>query len=564
MRAIILLYPAWCRFRHTATGRGNTAQQKIRYGILGTSLLLMLFGVFRGMRWLLAEMSGSPILASLIPDVILDFFLLSMVSIGFVSNLASCLGILFFAEDLELILASPVRAISFFLGRLARVWLYCSWMPLIFCVPVIAATGIHTGASVLFYLTAAWLIPATLAIPTIMAALIAIPLTFTLPYLAVRGTKVLLAGFSCIIVFLAFLLLPSLLSEVSSAERIARILHSITRADTRYIPIRWVSTVLSSLAVGSPLPLVPYLLLIGSLIGAGGSLTFLVYTFSYHRAYALIKTASNISEATFSLSRIVERVFRRASPQSRAVIIAEVGSIIREWSSLFEICLLFVLGSAYLSNIKLYSVTSALQGAEQIKWETVLSSLNFLITTFFGIACASRLIFPSVSRDGRAAWLLYTSPVTIEQIIRTKFRFWFVILGTVIGMFLGLSSYISVGSLQLALIRGSFGCIISYGICGIAIGLGGEYANFTWEHISQLAASLGSFLCMLTAVTYLGICESIFEISCRFTEHLLPLPPHITHIGMPLLGLLIICFFSVKVVDHFLGRACRQLSTDLR
>lgn len=565
MRALVLLYPAWCRFRQTAAGKGNSAHQNIRYGILGTSLLIMLFGVFRGMRWLLAEMGSSGILVSLIPDVILDLFLLSMVSIGFISNLASCLGILFFADDLELILASPIRASTFLFGRLARVWLHSSWMPLLFCVPVMTAIGVHTSASPLFYLAAALLIPAILAIPTILAALMALPLTLTLPYLAIRGTKILLAGFGAIIVFLGFLILPSLLDEVTSADRMARVLYYVTLPDARFLPIRWVSAILSALAVGSPLPFTPYLLLIGSLLGTGGSLTFLLYTKAYPRAYALIKTASNTSEASFPLSRLIDSLFRRASPQSRAVIIAEVGSIIREWSSLFEICLLLLLGSAYLSNMKLYSVTTALQGAEQLRWERILSSLNFMIATFFGIAFASRLIFPSVSRDGRAAWLLYTSPVTVEQILRTKFQFWFAALALTMASFLGLSSYLTVASVHLALVHGAFGILVAYGISGIAIGLGGEFANFTWEHISQLAASLGSFLCMVTAVTYLAICGALLELSTRASMHVgqsaVPLG---IRFGLPVGGLFVIFFVSALVTRTCLRRGCRQLTRDLR
>lgn len=564
MRAGILLYPAWCRFRQSATGRGNSNQQKIRYGLLGISLCIILLGVFRGMRWLLTELSSSALLASLIPDVVLDLFLLSMVSIGFISNLASCLGILFFADDLELILASPIRAISFLLGRLARVWLHSSWMPLVFCIPVITAIGIHTGAPLLFYLASALLIPVILAIPTLIAALFAIPLTLTLPYLAVRGTKILLAGFGGIIVLLGFLILPSLISEVTSADRMARIIYHLTRPDARFLPIRWVSAVLSALAVGSPLPFTAYFLLIGSLLGAGISLNFLIYTATYPRAYALIKTASNTSEAAFPLSRLIARAFRRASPPSRAVIIAEVGSIIREWSSLFEICLLLLLGSAYLSNVKLYSVTTTFSGAEQLRLERVLSSINFLIATFFGIACASRLIFPSVSRDGRAAWLLYTSPVTIEQILRTKFRFWFTILAIIMATFLALSSYLTVSSIQLALVNGAFGLIVAYGISGIAIGLGGEYANFTWEHISQLAASLGSFLCMLTAVTYLGICGAVLELFRHVPQQLLPVSPTVRTVFMPTLGLTVNVLISVAVTRRYLSRACRHLSNDLR
>ncbi|MBN8550682.1 MAG: hypothetical protein J0M12_15305, partial [Deltaproteobacteria bacterium] len=39
--------------------------------------------------------------------------------------------------------------------------------------------------------------------------------------------------------------------------------------------------------------------------------------------------------------------------------------------------------------------------------------------------------------------------------------------------------------------------VICYGIVGLAVGMGAFFANFDWEHASQLAASFGSLVFML-------------------------------------------------------------------
>jgi fumarate reductase subunit C len=47
--------------------------------------------------------------------------------------------------------------------------------------------------------------------------------------------------------------------------------------------------------------------------------------------------------------------------------------------------------------------------------------------------------------------------------------------------------------------------VIAYGIVGLAIGLGAHFANFDWDHPSQLAASFGSLVFMLLSVVTIFI-----------------------------------------------------------
>lgn len=564
IKTLILLYPSWCRARRTVSSRESSRSDQLRYLLLAASLIILLFGVYRGLRWFLRELSGSSFLSSLLPDVVLDLFLLSTGTISFISNLASTLGILFFADDLELILASPISATRFFFGRFGRVWLLCSWMPLIFAFPVIAAIGIHFSAPLSFYGAAALLIPATLLLPTIIASLLAIPLAHTLPRLALRGTRVLLMGGGAILLALLVYLLPSLLNEASSTDRIIRLFYYLTLPDTRFLPIRWASTILSALATNTPAPIFDYALVFGSVIVSGITLSFLLYAFVYPQTYALNKTASHVSETSFSISRFIETLFSRISPQSRAVVTAELGYLLRDWTSIFEIGLLIILGSIYLSTIRISSFTTTLTGQEQIKWIKIFFSLNLMLATFFGLACATRLIFPSISRDGRSGWLLYTSPVTIEKVVYTKYRLWSLFLTLMIVSFLGISSYFTVGSPLIALLCCLFGGIVAHGTAAIAVGIGGEYANFTWEHLTQLSGSLGSLLCMIVNLLYTAVCGGIFLsflMISRTTTF-----DSITGLSLiaAALGLLINLMITRTISRIVLNRAVTFLGRDLR
>jgi hypothetical protein len=523
--------------------------------MLALSLAVLLCAVYRGVSWFLVEMGSSPFLSTLLPDVILDLFLLSTGSISFISNLATTLGILFFADDLELILASPLSAPRFLLGRFGRVWLLCSWMPLIFAIPVISAIGIHYNAPPLFYISAAVLIPATLLLPTILAALISIPLAHSLPRLALKGTRVLLIGCGLILVALVMYILPTVLNEANSTDRIVRLFYYLTLPDNRFLPIRWVSTILSSLAINTPAPLAAYALLFASLIGVAISSTFLLYAWLYPQTYALNKTASHASETTFSIDKIVERLMGRKSAQSRAVITAELGYLIRDWTSLFEI---------YLSTMRVTSFTETLSGPEKMKWIQIFFSINIMLATFFGLACATRLIFPSISRDGRSAWMLYTSPITIEKIVQTKYRLWSRFLALMVTIFLGISTYLTIGSIPITLLCCLFGAIVAHGTAAIAIGVGGEYANFSWEHLTQLSGSLGSLLCMIINLLYAGACGGIF-LSCILLPRIKATfsTPTVSSFAI-IIGFFAIFSLTSTITRIALGRAVTFLGRDLR
>ena len=61
--------------------------------------------------------------------------------------------------------------------------------------------------------------------------------------------------------------------------------------------------------------------------------------------------------------------------------------------------------------------------------------------------------------------------------------------------------------------------VICYGIVGLGIGLGAYYANFAWEHSTQLAASFGSLVYMLACVGLISVDLGIIGLVLVF-QHL--------------------------------------------
>src|SRR5258706_16011554 len=86
-----------------------------------------------------------------------------------------------------------------------------------------------------------------------------------------------------------------------------------------------------------------------------------------------------------------------------------------QWSQLI---LLAVLVIAYVFNIKFLP----LQG-EGITFflRNVIPFLNLVLAGFVLASIAARFIFPGVSLEGRTLWLLRSSPMSMRQLLWSKF-----------------------------------------------------------------------------------------------------------------------------------------------
>ena len=69
-----------------------------------------------------------------------------------------------------------------------------------------------------------------------------------------------------------------------------------------------------------------------------------------------------------------------------------------------------------------------------------------------------------------------------------------------------IGTHILIGRWDITLLFGVLSFYVSYGIVGLAIGLGAYFADFSWEHPSQLALSVGSLVYMLASAT-LVLCD---------------------------------------------------------
>jgi ABC-2 type transport system permease protein len=115
---------------------------------------------------------------------------------------------------------------------------------------------------------------------------------------------------------------------------------------------------------------------------------------------------------------------------------------------------------------------------------------------------AVRFVFPAVSAEGAAFWIIRTAPISIRDFLWSKFWTGFfpvLILTEILTMasneFLGIDPFLKIMS-AVAMV------FMSLALVGLATGLGARYPRFSADNATQVAGSPGGVAFMVAAVLY--------------------------------------------------------------
>ena len=169
-----------------------------------------------------------------------------------------------------------------------------------------------------------------------------------------------------------------------------------------------------------------------------------------------------------------------------------------QWSQLL---LLLALVVVYLYN---FSVLPSNFTFATFFLQNLFSFLNLGLAGFVLSAVAVRFVFPSISAEGRAYWIVRSSPLTTSQFLWSKF--WtslppLLVLSQILtwasNHFLGATTFMTVLSAVTIL-------FVTFGVVGLGIGMGAAFPKFKFENVTQIAGSSGGLLYMMAASTFVA------------------------------------------------------------
>jgi ABC-2 type transport system permease protein len=129
--------------------------------------------------------------------------------------------------------------------------------------------------------------------------------------------------------------------------------------------------------------------------------------------------------------------------------------------------------------------------------------LNLGLAAFVMATVSVRFVFPAVSMEGNAFWIIRTSPISFHDFLWSKF--WTglapvlllsLVLTVVANDFLGVAPFLK-GVTAIAI------GFMAFALVGLATGLGARYPRFSADNATQVAGSPGGVAYMIAAVSYI-------------------------------------------------------------
>jgi len=410
--------------------------------------------------------------------------------------LASALGSFYLADDVEILLASPTSPLFFFVARLIYVVCTIAWMPFVFIFPVLAAMGVTYDLSV-------WFIPTTFVtflpfflIPASIGTFVA---TIFMSTISQRWAKLfvrlIIVGALCGMLFVIHSLVEALATK-SSDGQLMRMVSTITIAQSHWLPSAWASTILSELLVPSGRGIGVRLVLLYSTALAICGIAYASLHLLHARGFSSALSQRGTDHG--SARSVLARDSQSLSPAA-ALIQKDFRVLTRDIAQSTQIIFLVGLYLLYMANLRTFVAIDVFAHESHMNWQRVFFIIHTGVTAFFTSAVCTRLVFSALSLEGKSFWVLQTAPILFPSILRAKFLGWFIPVSIVSAILFAVGTHVLVGRWEFTLLFGILSFFVSYGIVGMGIGLGAYFADFSWEHPSQLALSLGSFVYMLSS-----------------------------------------------------------------
>ncbi|MEY4668109.1 MAG: hypothetical protein RL518_808 [Pseudomonadota bacterium] len=495
MNALLtLLKPKALAFRNQLTKSSSTVHRGQALAIVVFSLIIMI-SLFLGTRWGLEQLNRIPLLVYVPPSLPLGLMLSLLMIMTSLTALASALGSFYLADDVEMILASPTSSLAFFGARLGYVLCTISWMPFVFILPVLTAMATTYELSV-------WFIPGALAtllpyflIPASLGTLLA---TLFMIIINQRWAKVAIRVVIAVAIGLGLLVLHGLVEAITSRAsdgHMLRLVSSIAIAQSPWMPSSWAASILSEILAPSGKWISVRMTLLYSCAIAVTGIAHGALHILHARAFS--RALSRRANQATILKEEPSRNKRHLS-RTTALIYKDARSLTRDLAQSTQLIFLAGLCLFYVSNLKTFVAIDTLGTDSTVNWQRAFFIIHSAITAFFTSSICTRLVFTSVSLEGKSFWILQTAPVLLRDIIRAKFLGWYIPIAVISAILFSIGTQILIGRWEFTLLFGILSFFITYGIVGMGVGLGAYFADFSWEHPSQLALSIGSLIYMLT------------------------------------------------------------------
>ena len=497
----LLLSPFWLTWKNSFFRGGGSWARRLLLSALAAGFWLGTFLVIRRvLRYFETVFDLGPGLAF----QLLLIILLTFLSMLLFSNLVASLSTYFMARDLDLLHSTPVSRDSFFFARLINTTVNSSWMVLFFSVPIFAAYESVFGGGWKLYLWVALILPLFLIIPASIGTLATHLLVYFLPAKRIRDILFFIGLFAFLIMYFLFRFSqPERLVQPESFGSFMQFLSAMETPSSSFLPSSWSAEILAGTLFKRDTDTIFFFALLASYALFLPLVTSWVSGAVYLDGWSKAQESRQGRRKLAWLDNALDWITRPFPEFTRAIMLKDIRTFLRDtaqWSQLFLLLALIVV---YLYNFKVLPLDRSPMPAGTIR--TIVSFANLGLAGFVLSAIAIRFAFPAVSLEGKAFWILQTSPISLRSLLWSKFWLNFVpllFLGEVLVFLSNFLLRVPSWMMFLSLITIFF---MTIGITAIGVGVGAMYPKFNFDNAAEIPTSFGGAVCMMVSIAFIAV-----------------------------------------------------------
>jgi len=475
------------------------------YAVFGGMGLAFWAGLFWFLYFIIGGFYGVEVFGPLLTRKLMEILLISLFTMLCFSNVITALSTFFLSEDLELLLSMPIPRPTLHYSRLAETAVQSSWMMAMFGLPVFLAYGLVYEAPLAYYGLLLVVVPAFVAIPVAIGALIATVLVNVFP---ARRTRELMALGGLLAVVGLFLLLrllkPERFTDAQAFANLAAYVAEIQTPLPALFPPTWAASLLMASLQRHEMPWLSLGLMVSGAVAV-------VAIGRWAGARLFVPGWSKSQEARAArgaekawLKGLVSLATSLVPVSWRPIVTKDVRTFFRDPSQWSQVFLLGSLIVIYLFSIQAIPMEQ-FRGPWALAMRRALAYLNLGMAGFVMAGVAIRFQFAAVSGEGRAFWVARSAPVEPVGFLWAKSLLGLVPM-LVVGEILAVASSVilDAGSFLVVLAAGT-AAFLAVALGGIAVAMGAVYPNFKADNASKVATGPAGVLYMVLALTLVAV-----------------------------------------------------------
>lgn len=425
---------------------------------------------------------------------LLSLVFLTASVILFSSSLTAAIGSFFADLDLDTYHAAPRSRLRIAIARWGKTLAQSAAIIFLFLIPLFVAFAQHYPVTPGRQLAIIGNLALLLTIPVSLASSVILLLVRWFPVQRVHQIVAALAVLVLTVVVIAFRMSrPERFFAGISTDDVSRVLQSIEVPAMSLYP----SSSLAELMTRANAPLLMPRIAITALV------LFVLFVLFARRWYfaAFVRARESMAPAAIAAgaaTRLLDRLLRNADPPLRALAGKEIRTVTRDVAQWSQVFLMVALLFLYLYNIRLLPLGGDARA-------TLVAYANVGMAGFVIAAICLRFAYPSVSAEGKAFWLIRTSPVSYRQFLLVKVLVYAAPL-TVLALALTAIANVMLGASAIVWFSTLAGSsILATTLVCLGVGLGALSPDFNAENPLQVGLSLGGFAYMAVSMAYVGV-----------------------------------------------------------